>query len=589
MKKIAKMILIGYLACQSVGLQAQTLIIDGKEVAYHLPPISLYVNKQPVQTIVMAPIQLNNRVLVPSREVFEAMGAKVGWNHSIKEVNVAYKGKKIALSVNQTTATLDGNQITMDVPAKIINDKVMIPVRFVSEAIGMKVTWQGEERAVWIEEPKEASDNQSGNGSSNESQKQAQIESVATVLEKSQYKVTIGANGAMEQVKVSILQGKIILDIPNSRCLLDQSISVEDNPYVKGIRTSQFTADTTRVVLDLKNNVKIETSYSTDRQSLYVALTKDGDSGENNTPPNNSGGSNSGTVETPDDHEIQKLELYTVGNKPQFNLSRVESSKIKVNDDYRSKTLTFDLGADYSQFIPNTELMPNDAYVASISVHTSGTTKLKVVTKSVYTYKCIQNKESVTIQLVKPREQYDQIVVIDIGHGGSDAGAVGNGLKEKDINYNQGMALFKLLETDPNIKVYMTREFDVYPTLQFRSQLANDIQADLFVSLHNNSAASHVVGTETLYFPSTINQTGKEVASLVQNKIVQYCGTVNRGIKPRSDLYVLRTTNMPAVLIETGFISNPYEAQLINSPSFIKSWAQGVYEAIVEGMKLVKR
>ena len=95
MKKIAKMILIGYLACQSIVLQAQILVIDGKKVDYQLPPISLYVNKQLVQTTVMAPIQLNDRILVPSREVFEAMGAKVGWNHANKQVTVEYKNKKV--------------------------------------------------------------------------------------------------------------------------------------------------------------------------------------------------------------------------------------------------------------------------------------------------------------------------------------------------------------------------------------------------------------------------------------------------------------------------------------------------------------
>ena len=595
MKKIAKIILIGYLACQSVVLQAQTLVIDGKKVDYQLPPITLYVNKQLVQTKVMNPIQLNDRILVPSREVFEAMGAKVGWNHAIKQVTVEYKNKKIILSVNQTTALLNGSQVTMDVPAKIINDKVMIPVRFVSEAIGMTVTWKGETRAVWIEEPKTASDNGNNGANNNQSQKQIQVEAVEAALQQNQYVVTVKANGSMGEVKLLHLLDKIVLDIPNSRCLLDASVAVKDNTYVKGIRTSQFTADTTRIVLDLKSQVKLETSYSNNKQQFYVTLKKDPQNDQ--TPPNNGeddkpgqgSGSESDTTQKPNTDITQKLELYTVQGKPQLNLKGVQTSKIKVTEDYRNRTLTFDLGADYSKEISNADLKPNDAYVASISVRTNGTTKISVITKSVYTYSWVQNKDRVTIELIKPREKYNQIVVIDIGHGGSDAGAVGNGLKEKDINYNQGMALFKRLEADPNIKVYMTRELDVYPTLQFRSQLANDIQADLFVSLHNNSAASHVVGTETLYFPSTTNQTSKTIASLVQNKIVQYCGMVNRGIKARSDLYVLKTTNMPAILIETGFISNAAEAQLINSPAFIATWSQGVYEAIVEGMKLVKR
>ena len=589
--KLAKLLLVGCIACQCIGgLQAQTLWIDGKKIEYQLPPISLYVNQKPVQTTVMEPIQLNDRVLVPTREVFEAMGAKVEWNHVIKEVVIKYKDKVIGLVVNQTEATINGEEVFLDVPAKIINDKVMIPIRFVSEAMGMKVTWNGQKREVWIEETVVESDN--------ESQKKTEIQSVVASGNESKYTIEIYASSGMEEVQVTTLGDKLVFDIPSSRCLLNSSIAVADNTYIKGIRTSQFTAEATRIVLDLKTSVEMEKRYSSDRKILYVTLTKKGNTSIEGTKPSHpsggndttiGGGSNdNGNTSTGGNGTVQNQEFYVSGYKPLLQLG-VLCNNIKVTDQYRQRTLVFDLGADYSKKLPNAEMKPNDAQVASISVKTSGTTKITVVTKSVYAYEMIQNGNSTSIQLVKPREKYKQIVVVDIGHGGSDAGAVGNGLTEKEINFNQGMALFALLEADPNIKVYMTRETDVYPTLQFRSQLANDINADIFVSLHNNSASSNVRGTETLYFPSTTDQTGKTIAGLVQKNIIKYCGTVDRGIKPRSDLYVLKTTNMPAILIETGFISNASEAHLINSPSFIKKWAQGVYEALIEGLKYTTR
>ena len=149
------------------------------------------------------------------------------------------------------------------------------------------------------------------------------------------------------------------------------------------------------------------------------------------------------------------------------------------------------------------------------------------------------------------------------------------------------MALYKLLEADSQIKVYMTRETDVYPTLQFRTTLANDIEADLFVSIHNNSASASIRGAETLYFPSTTDTRGKQVAQIVQNALVNKCGMINRGIKARSDLYVLRTSNMPAILIETGFISNSAEAALLNSTAFTNKWAQAIYESIVESFRFL--
>lgn len=575
-RKFGKMLLVGYLICQSIGtIQAQTLIMDGKQVEYNLPTISLYVNQQKVQTQVMDPIQLNNRVLVPAREVFEAMGATVGWDNILKKSTIQYKNQTIVLTMNDTNATINGTQVSMDVPGKIINDKVMIPIRFVSEAMGMNVEWDSNNYAVRIDE--KSSNNSTSTGTS----QKTKVIDVLTNETSTQYTATIVGQSALGSVNVMTQTDKVIIDIAGSICQLNPSMIPDYNTYVKSIRTSQFTSDTTRVVLDLLEEVQVTTSYSADRTSYIVTLTKKKAPAIND----NQGSVNDGAGI--DNGATSQGMNYSASSRPSITLSGVATNLIKVTDDYRNKTLTFDLGADYSSILPNTTLTPNDAYISSISVTNAGTTKVTVVTKTVYTYNIGQSNGSAVLQLVRPKEKYNQIIVLDIGHGGSDCGAVGNGLTEKEINYNQGMALYRLLEADPNIKVYMTRESDVYPTLQFRSALANEIDADLFVSIHNNSASATVTGTETLYFPSTADPRGKEIAQLVQTSIVNNCNMVNRGIKARSDLYVLRTTNMPAILIETGFISNANEAALINSSSFISTWAQSVYSAIVEGFKIL--
>lgn len=586
-KRISIMLLVGYLICQSIGgLQAQTLTMDGKQIEYKLAPISLYVNEKPVQTTVMDPIILENRILVPAREVFESMGAKVGWDNISKKVTIQYKSETIVLIVNDTNAVINGKIVKMDVPGKIINNKIMIPIRFVSEAMGMNVKWDSENRRVWIDEPVLEQDTSTV----------PNIQKVNTSTTSTQFMATITASSAMQDIKVSTLTDKVIIDIPNSKCLLDQSIAPVTNNYVQRIRTSQFTADTTRVVLDLKQTVEVTTNYSSDCKAFNITLK--GKDGVTTTPDNSTNGSGSGTGgttsggsngSTSEGTTTSQVMTYTPSTKPTLTLPGVTVSKVKVTDDYRNKTLVLDLGADYSKTLPNKVLKPNDAYVTSITVQTNGTTKVTIVTKKIYSYNLkIVNNQGV-LELIRPKEKYSQIVVLDIGHGGSDAGAVGNGLTEKEINFNQGMALYKLLEADSNIKVYMTRETDVYQTLKFRATLANEIEADLFVSLHNNSASSGVTGTETLYYPSTTDLRGEKIAQLVQDGIIKTCGTKNRGIKPRSDLYVLNSTNMPAILIETGFISNASEAKLINSSSFIDKWAKSVYSSIVEGFKLLKR
>ena len=517
---------------------------------------------------------------------------------------------------------------------------------------------------------------------------------------------TITSTSAMSEVAISTMPGKLIVDIKNSKSQLNNQITPSTNTYVQSIRTSQFTSDTTRVVLDLKSGAQIKTDITEDRTQLLIQLTPQNleevtistSNGQdriyfkglgttqmavemdkanqklaftlphtmikNNVTWTNiksnliskitmtqSGSDIKGIVEltdaanyslengtngayivlkgvpagdskpeqgtpeqvpdqekpnegqTPDKNEPNEDNqgnnqpeqvvnglTYTSGSKPQITLGGIKGSivsQIKVTDDYRNRKLIFDLGADYSAQIKTQTLTINDAYIKTISVSNPGKTIITVETKTVYTYNMIQGENSVGLQLVKPQQKYNQIVVLDLGHGGSDAGAVANGLKEKEVNFNQGMALYKLLEADPNIKVYMTRETDVYPTLQFRSTLANEIEADLFISIHNNSAAASVSGTETLYFPSTTDTRGKAIAQLVQKAIVNNCNMIDRGIKARSDLHVLKTTNMPAILIETGFLSNVSDASRINSSSFINIWAKAVYNAVVEGFKLL--
>lgn len=580
-KDLAKMLVVASVFCQGAGtLSAKTLVIDGKNVDYQLDPISLYVNEEEVETKVMEPVQLDNRVLVPTREVFEAMGAKVLWDNTSKTVTVRYKDKEVILVVNKMTATVNNEAVALDVPAKIINNKVMIPIRFVSEAIGLKVDWDADNRAVKIEEPKENIVNK--------------IVDIKMDKEEDIFSATILSSIPMEDIKLTVLDKKVIVDIVKSKCELKATIEPTiSNTYVEKIRTSQFTADTTRVVFDLKVPTKVVTSLSDDLKKYELKFMGQKDQVVEDTPIVDKPEQNKPTtpeedapiIDSPSIDEVAPNErFYVAGSKPTFYLEDIKTNAIKVEDDYRNKKLIFDLGADYSDHLPDMTIKPNDAYVASVSVETKGTTKLTVLTQKVYSYQIEESNTGTVLKLIRPREKYNQIVVVDIGHGGSDNGAVGNGLTEKAINYNQGMALYELLENDPNIKVYMTRETDTYPTLKFRAALANDIGADLFVSIHNNSAASHVTGAETLYYPHAEDTRGKKIAQLVQDSLVE-CGLVNRGIKERPDLYVLNSTTMPAILIETGFISNAEEAKLINSPEFIKKWSKGVYNALVTGFE----
>ena len=144
-------------------------------------------------------------------------------------------------------------------------------------------------------------------------------------------------------------------------------------------------------------------------------------------------------------------------------------------------------------------------------------------------------------------------VFIDAGHGGTDPGAVGNGLKEKDIVLSIATKLGSLLN-GRGISIKYSRTNDTYLSLEERARLANAWGADLFLSIHANSATSSVRGTECYTHP-TANTATKTLS-----------GNVSRAISSKfGNFAVLRLSNMPAILVETAFISNSSDANLLNT------------------------
>ncbi|MDP4094455.1 MAG: N-acetylmuramoyl-L-alanine amidase [Bacillota bacterium] len=179
-------------------------------------------------------------------------------------------------------------------------------------------------------------------------------------------------------------------------------------------------------------------------------------------------------------------------------------------------------------------------------------------------------------------------VVIDPGHGGSETGAQAGGIQEKDLNLDVSLRLYKMLK-DIGMDVYITRTSDIDVGLYERSGMANNLKADLFVSIHNNAASSGAVGTMVLYYPDSSNtvngMTGSDVASLMEKNLTAVLGTKNLGIVPRPNLAVLRTTDMPAVLAELGFMTNPNELKLITSENFKQKAAESLRDTIIAVMR----
>ncbi|WEG16598.1 N-acetylmuramoyl-L-alanine amidase [Alkalihalophilus pseudofirmus] len=175
-------------------------------------------------------------------------------------------------------------------------------------------------------------------------------------------------------------------------------------------------------------------------------------------------------------------------------------------------------------------------------------------------------------------------IVIDPGHGGSDPGAVGNGLQEKEIALDVAQRAEKLLLA-AGAHVIMTRDTDVYPTLSDRVKVANDANADLFISIHANSAtATSANGTET-YWDATYASAGSEkLAHAIHGHLIDKLGTRDRGVKT-AGFQVIKQARMPSVLLELAFISNSQDAAKLKTNSFRQGSAEAILEGVVDYYK----
>ncbi len=200
-----------------------------------------------------------------------------------------------------------------------------------------------------------------------------------------------------------------------------------------------------------------------------------------------------------------------------------------------------------------------------------------------------------TINSITQKNKFkEKLVVIDPGHGGEDPGAIYPHttdpklieVKEKDFDLDISLKLYSLLKNS-GIRVEMTRLDDRTLKLQDRGELANRLNASLFVSIHNNSYKVNLNNGTTTYFNPSINAasygiTGKRAAQLVQKELVKELGTVDLGVKELTPKMKYSSTNMPIVLAEVAYISNESDRQNLSTEKFRMKAAQGLYDGIIK-------
>lgn len=173
-------------------------------------------------------------------------------------------------------------------------------------------------------------------------------------------------------------------------------------------------------------------------------------------------------------------------------------------------------------------------------------------------------------------------IVIDAGHGGEESpGAVFDGICEREINLEIAWMVKAILE-EKGYSVIMTQTKNVNVPLKERVRIANDAEAAVFVSIHQNSLDNDTVtgGCETWYDEGKTDGS-ERLAQMIQTSVTGASGARDRGLKTASDLVVIRDTDMPSCLVETGFLSSKEERRLLTDPAYQKKLAKGIAEGIL--------
>jgi N-acetylmuramoyl-L-alanine amidase len=266
-------------------------------------------------------------------------------------------------------------------------------------------------------------------------------------------------------------------------------------------------------------------------------------------------------------------------------VNKYNSYKDKIiTDDTEKGSVTFMIPVNIVNLGTGT-LTINDDLVKSVTTFTSAKNSFITIEKTNPDVKLEiiagsgPDELYVSVASVMAPVSGSKVVVLDPGHGGKDPGAVFNGCKEKDYNLDISLRCEAILKSK-GVNVHMTRSTDVYVSLEDRYKFANDLNATLFVSIHNNSMPNGMKGSMLLYHYTSYK--GKAYATIMLNNLVKDLKTGNLGLSARTKTKVLKYTKMPAILAEVACMSHPDDLALLNTDAFIQKAAESLAESIIQ-------
>ena len=643
------------------------LFYNGKHHAYAAKEVKIEIDGKAMVPKDMPAVIIDGRTMLPMRQIAQELGCEVNWNEAAKQIYVMRGSDIIVFTVDSKTGYENGKEFTMDVPATIVNDRTMLPVRALADALHLNIKWDDPNRIVSIQsgdtvvkdEPKAPESGQTTAGILTGIQTPSAKDADQTF--------TIQADGPMGRYEKTFVDDqKIVLDFYGAKSSLPGEITKTNSDIVTGIRTAthENNGDSfTRVVFDLSGKKKYEVTQSADKKNITISFGKTtvdkisavhsqnkdiitiggtGSFGASvamtadpqkiivtipNCQSNLSDKINTdelqyvldGKVDTSKGNTVELvlavedlvqysyreenqnliLEIYpTTLKNMRYDKNanvlfldkkeKIDTGSVKFEDHYLDGYFDVTLPGDYESDYGYGTYDVKGTVVENIEVSTKGgNTTFRFKQNRISAYEVTDEGDSYAIRVKNPKEVYDKVLLLDAGHGGKDPGTSGNGMQEKNLNLTIAQKIAQKLQGS-GIKVYMTRDSDVYPENSTRAKTANDI-ADLMVSIHMNSGPETANGTETLYQVHANDNgarlTSKQLAEILQGKVVSATGNTNRGAKLWTDVLILNRTTVPAVIVEVIFITNTGDALKISNPAYQDQVAQAIADGIQEAVK----
>ena len=401
--------------------------------------------------------------------------------------------------------------------------------------------------------------------------------------------ILINGFGSLTIERPMILQNpsRIVYDLPNTLVdtkLRNKEIKINETESVK---IGQFSVNKARVVINTEHVEDYIPIYSSDNQSLILANYKK---------------TNNQTLY----NKTTNIKLYNKEKENDLTESLIlnfEEPLVHGLDRYNNKIIIYLYNVlkysdtSFKETYKNTlfedatiDLMPKVGLKLTVPLQNDSmvNTYLSADGKSFKLKIKEAKKRQITSDITNPaiisKPKHDkQMIVLDAGHGGSDTGAIGGGIYEKDITLDIAKRIEKILKSK-GYDVKMTRSNDTYVSLQDRVEFSENHNPDIFVSVHvNSSVKPEITGIETHYY----HQESMSLARTVHSSFASAIHSPDRGLF-KSKFYVINHTTSPAILIEIGFISNDEERNQLAGETRKQQTAQAIADGIQKYLQQYK-